>query len=79
MKLRNFILLILTLTVTGSLFAQKPAPTTVPVPSPTPAAVKMPTVTEILAKYVDAIGGRANNERPRTKSSKGNAKRQRGA
>ena len=34
-------------------------------------AVKMPTVQEILAKYVQAIGGRANYEKIKSRSMKG--------
>lgn len=59
----------------GNLFAQKTdppkAPVAAPAPAPTPAAVKMPTVAEILAKYVQAIGGRAANEKIKSRVSKG--------
>jgi hypothetical protein len=74
MKLKSIILLSLVLAAAGNIFAQKTDPPKTPVkpadvkPSPTP---KMPAVSEILAKYVQALGGRAANEKIKTRSSKG--------
>jgi hypothetical protein len=75
MKLKSIILLSLILIIAGNVLAQKTDPPKAPakpadVKSPPPAA-KLPTVAEILAKYVQAIGGREANEKIKTRISKG--------
>jgi zinc protease len=65
MKLKSTLLLAILLTVTSTLFAQKPEPVKPALVKP--AAVKLPTVQEILAKYVKAIGGREANEKIKTR------------
>ncbi|MCD9187157.1 MAG: hypothetical protein LUM44_12040 [Pyrinomonadaceae bacterium] len=73
MKLKLFILLgILAFSI--NTFAQKTEPVkpaeTKPETKPAPA-VKLPTVKEILDKYVAAIGGKAANEKIKTRQVKG--------
>lgn len=76
MKLKLFILLGI-LTFSAGVFAQKtetakPAETKSAEPKSTPAPVaKLPTVKEILDKYVAAIGGREANEKIKTRMTKG--------
>jgi outer membrane lipoprotein-sorting protein len=61
MKLKSLIFLSLILLIAGSAFAQKPAVTAV---DEKPAqAAKLPAVSEVLAKFVEAIGGREANEK----------------
>lgn len=85
MKLKLSILLTTLFAISGTVFGQEktPAPKTVPnkpadvktvevkpADGKTTAAVKMPTAQEILAKYVQAIGGKANYEKLKTRLSK---------
>lgn len=72
MKLKSLIFLSLILLLIGNTFAQKTDPPKVvaPVAEKTPAP-KLPGVTEILAKFVKAIGGREANEKIKTRVAKG--------
>ena len=77
MKLKSIILLSLILITAGNIFAQKTDPPKTPVnPADvkTTPAPKLPAVSEILAKYVQALGGRAANEKIKTRSSKGRSR-----
>jgi len=69
MKLKTITLLSLVLTFSISAFGQK-TETAKPAAKPATAA-KLPTVKEILNKYVAALGGRAANERIKTRTMKG--------
>jgi len=80
MKLKISILLITLFTISGSVFGQKKPvqPKTVPnKPADVktlevkPSTVKLPTVQEILAKYVQAIGGKEANEKIKSRMMKG--------
>ncbi|HEX8636480.1 MAG TPA: hypothetical protein VF692_00345 [Pyrinomonadaceae bacterium] len=76
MKLKTITLLSLVLTFSISAFGQttttvKPQPALKPAEAKPATAVKLPTVKEILDKYVVAIGGRAANERIKTRTMKG--------
>jgi hypothetical protein len=74
MKLKSIILLSLIFIIAGNIFAQKTDPPKAPVKPAdvkTPPAPKMPAVSEILAKYVQALGGREANEKIKTRVSKG--------
>ncbi len=69
MKLKSIVLLSLVLTISVGVFGQKPEPAKTV--EAKPAAAKLPTVKEILDKYVAAQGGRAANEKFKTRSVKG--------
>ena len=69
MKLKSTLLLAILLTVTSTLFAQKTEPVKPALVKP--AVVKLPTIQEILAKYVKAIGGREANEKIKTRMMSG--------
>lgn len=79
MKLKTSILLIFLFSISLNAFGQKETvkPTTETKTTETKttdsktAAVKMPTVQEILAKYVEAIGGKAANEKIKSRTAKG--------
>ena len=80
MKLKISVLLIILFSMSATAFGQKEAAKPVVKPKPkvdvkTPEirtnAVKMPTVQEILAKYVQAIGGRETNEKIKSRMVKG--------
>lgn len=73
MKLKSLIFLSLILLLSGNTFAQKTDPLKVvaPVAEKTPAPPKLPSVSEILAKFVKAIGGREANEKIKTRVAKG--------
>ena len=82
MRLKLSILLTVLLAMTATAFGQKeavkPAKETKAITEvkPTEAktlAAKMPTVQEVLAKYVQAIGGRAANEKIKSRIMKGSA------
>ncbi len=82
MRLKLSILLTVLLAMTATAFGQKeavkPAKETKATTEvkPTEAktlAAKMPTVQEVLAKYVQAIGGRAANEKIKSRMMKGSA------
>ena len=64
MKFKSTLLLAIILTITTFASAQKADP-------PKPAAVKLPAVSEILAKYVKAIGGREAFEKIKTRMMTG--------
>ncbi len=73
MKLKITIFIAAILMISANVFGQKAetkpevkAPETKPTP-----AVKLPTVKEILDKYVQALGGRAANEKIQTRLMKG--------
>ncbi len=68
MKLKLIILLSLVLTISVSVFGQKSEPAKNVEAKP---AAKLPTVKEILDKYVAAQGGRTANEKFKTRSMKG--------
>ena len=74
MKLKSILFLTLVLTIAVNAFGQKPEPAkpgaVKPDDKPAPTA-KLPTAKEILDKYVAAIGGRAANEKFKTRSMKG--------
>ena len=80
MKLKLSILLTVLFAMAATAFGQKEAVKTTTetktktetktVETKTPA-VKMPTAQEILAKYVQAIGGRANHEKTKSRLTKG--------
>jgi hypothetical protein len=74
MKLKLTIFLTAFLMISaGHVFAQKPEPkpaAKAPEAKPSPA-VKLPTVKEILDKYLQAVGGREANEKIQTRSMKG--------
>ncbi len=85
MKLKISILLTILFSISMTAFGQKetvkPKTETKPIETKTTtetkntdsktAAVKMPTVPEILAKYVQAIGGKAANEKIKSRVTKG--------
>ena len=74
MKLKSIILLSLILLIAGNIFAQKTDPPKDPVKPAevkTPQAAKLPAVSEVLAKYVKAIGGREANEKIKSRVQKG--------
>jgi len=80
MKLKISVLLTILFSMSATAFGQKEAAKPVVKPKPkvdvkTPEirtnAVKMPTVQEILAKYVQAIGGRETNEKIKSRMVKG--------
>jgi len=80
MKLKISILLTILFSISAPVFGQKepvkPKTETKPAVDAKPAetkttAVKMPTVQEILAKYVQAIGGKEANEKLKSRLSKG--------
>jgi len=72
MKFKSILIFAIVLILTGAAFAQKPSPSK---PEPTKSepvkAAKLPTVQEILAKYVKAIGGREANEKIKTRFTTG--------
>lgn len=71
MKLKTIILLSLVLTVSNGVFGQTTT-TVKPHPVLKPASgAKLPSVKQILDKYVTAIGGRAANRRVKTRMVKG--------
>jgi hypothetical protein len=73
MKLKNTIFLAMILMLSAlAVFAQTPTPKpeAKPEAKPTPAA-KLPTVKEILDRYVQAVGGRAAIEKVQTRMMKG--------
>lgn len=73
MKLKSSIFLTMLFLISTVAFGQrkvvKPAPEKVIVKKAAPA--KTPTVQEILAKYVEALGGRAANEKIKSRMMKG--------
>ena len=70
MKFKSTLLFGIILIIAAATFAQKPAPVkTEPVKSA--AATKLPTVQEIIAKYVKALGGREANEKIRSRVTTG--------
>lgn len=75
MKLKSLILLSLLIFVAGSVFGQKTDPPKTPPAKPAgetkPEAAKLPSVSEILAKYVKALGGREANEKIKSRLLKG--------
>lgn len=73
MKLKSLIFFSLILLITGNVPAQKadPPKAIAPVPAKTPEAAKLPTTSEILAKYVAALGGREAIEKIKTRTMKG--------
>jgi hypothetical protein len=74
MKLKKLILLTLLFALSATAFGQKetvkPKIETKPADTKT-AAAKMPTVQEILANYVKAIGGKEANEKIKSRMTKG--------
>lgn len=80
MKLKISVLLTILFSISATVFGQKEIIKPKPVPN-LPANVtklelktskaKMPTVAEILAKYVQAIGGKAANEKIKSRTIKG--------
>lgn len=68
MKLKIAVFLSAILMISANVFGQKPEPKAEAKPAP---AAKLPTAKEILDKYVAAIGGRAANEKIKTRSAKG--------
>lgn len=74
MKFKLSVLIVALFALSAVVFGQKetvkPATPTKPVETKTPAA-KLPTVREILDKYVQALGGRAANEKIKTRLTKG--------
>lgn len=81
MKLKLSIFLACVLVISSNVFGQKTetktekktteAKTTEAKPTTTATVVKLPTVKEILDKYVAAIGGRSANEKHKTRLTKG--------
>ncbi len=85
MKLKTSILLTILLSISTTVFGQKETvkpktetkatktktTTVTKITETKTAAVKMPTVPEILAKYVQAIGGKQANEKIKSRMSKG--------
>lgn len=73
MKFKSLIILSLIILVAGSAFAQKTDPPKVvtPVAEKTPPGAKLPAVSDILANYVKAVGGREAAEKIKTRISKG--------
>ncbi len=82
MKLKLATSLTVLFLIAGNAFGQKPEPTKTPSASlgnetpetpvkSVPLSVKLPTVQEVLSKYVQAIGGRAANEKIKTRMIKG--------
>lgn len=71
MKLKTILLAAIILTISTALFAQKAVESIKPEPAKTVVAAKLPTVQEILAKYVKAIGGRTANEKIKSRSMTG--------
>lgn len=72
MNFKPVLILAIVLTLTNATFAQKPdAVKTEPVKSDPVKAAKLPTVQEILAKYVKAIGGREANEKIKSRMMAG--------
>lgn len=74
MKLKLSIFVACLVLISANVFGQKPEPAKSPVKpeAAKPAApVRLPTASEILAKYVQAIGGRAANEKIKTRMMKG--------
>ena len=70
MKSKSSVLVAVILTLTTAVFAQKPEPVK-PEPVKTAVAAKLPTVKEVLDKYVKAIGGREANEKIKTRFMSG--------
>lgn len=80
MKLKISVLLTILVSISVNAFGQKPPVKTPDVPNKpanvtklevTKNTAKMPTVQEILAKHLQAIGGRAANEKIKSRVSKG--------
>ena len=80
MKLKTSILFAILFSISLNAFGQKKVVKPEVVPNKPadvtkleikPSAAKTPTVQEILAKYVQAIGGRAANEKIKSRMSKG--------
>ena len=79
MKLKTSILFVVLVAAAPAAFGQKPVAKPVVPNKPAavtklevkPSAAKLPSVTEILAKYVQAIGGRAAVEKIKNRTSKG--------
>ncbi|MCY7375617.1 MAG: hypothetical protein LH472_06555 [Pyrinomonadaceae bacterium] len=80
MKLKTLILLAVLFSISTTAFGQKEPVKTPGVPNKpanvtkleiTPSAAKTPTVQKILAKYVQAIGGKATNEKIKSRIMKG--------
>ena len=75
MKLKTIALLSLVLTISIGAFAQttttvKPQPAVKPASDSAAQTAKMPTAKEILDKYAAAVGGRAANEKIKTRVTK---------
>lgn len=70
MKFRTILTIAIILAISATAFAQKPDPVK-PEPAKPSAVTKLPTVSEILAKYVKAIGGREANEKIKTRMMTG--------
>ncbi|MBA2736047.1 MAG: hypothetical protein H0U50_04570 [Pyrinomonadaceae bacterium] len=70
MKLKSIVLLSLVFIISINVFGQK-TETGKPVDAKPAATAKLPTVKEILDKYVAALGGRAANEKIKTRTMKG--------
>lgn len=74
MKLKLITLLSFFLILTAATFAQKPDPPKTAVKPPdekAPQAAKLPSASEIVAKYVKALGGREANEKIKSRVLKG--------
>lgn len=79
MKLKLPLLFIAIITISAAVFAQQPEIKPQPKPEAktpeaaagTPAPAKLPAAKEIIDRYVQAIGGRAANEKFKTRASKG--------
>ncbi len=80
MKFKISVLLTILVSISVNAFGQKEAVKTEVIPNKpanvtkleiTPNKAKTPTVQEILAKYVQAIGGKAANEKIKSRTSKG--------
>ncbi len=69
MKIKSTLLLAIILMISATAFAQK-VDSVKPEPVK-PAPAKLPTVQEILAKYVKAIGGREANEKIKSRMASG--------
>lgn len=75
MKLKLTISLTVLFLIAGDAFGQKPEAAKPPIKpaeaKATPPTAKLPTAQEIIAKYVQAIGGKAVNEKFKTRMMKG--------
>jgi len=72
MKLNTILALLVLCTISGTAIAQKTeAPKIAIKPAAAPGAVKLPTSSEILEKYVKAIGGREAFQKHKSRTIKG--------